>query len=84
MNLIEIVGFIAGALVSLSFLPQIIKSWKSKSTKDIAISLTIINISGQILWIIYGLGISSISLIIMSGITLLMTSSLLILKIKYG
>ena len=84
MNLIEIVGFIAGSLVSLSFLPQIIKSWKSKSTKDIAISLTIINISGQILWIVYGIGISSISLIIMSIITFSMTSSLLILKIKFG
>ena len=80
----EIIGFIAGGLVSVSFLPQIIKSWKSKSTNDIAISLTTINISGQILWITYGIAISSVSLIIMSCLTMLMTLSLLILKIKYG
>ena len=84
MDYLEIIGFIAGGLVAISFLPQVIKSWKTKSTKDIAISLSIINLSGQILWIVYGVGINSISLVVMSSITLIMTASLLILKIKYG
>ena len=84
MELIEIVGFVAGGLVSVSFLPQVIKSWKTKSTKDVALSLSIINLGGQVLWITYGLGIESISLVIMSSITLIMSSSLLILKLRYG
>lgn len=84
MDPVEIIGFIAGGLVSTSFLPQVIKSWKTKSTTDIAISLVIINLSGQVMWTIYGFGINSISLIAMSSITLIMTFSLLILKIKYG
>ncbi len=84
MNSLEILGFIAGSLVAASFLPQVMKSWKSKSTDDIAISLSILNLSGQILWTIYGIRIGSISLIVMSLITQLLTSSLLILKIKYG
>jgi len=84
MDIIETVGFVAGAFTSISFLPQVIKSYKTKSTKDIAISLTIINLCGQILWIAYGLGINSISLIVMSSITLIMTLSLLALKVKYG
>ena len=84
MNLIEIVGFLAGSLIAVSFLPQVIKSWKTKSTNDIAISLTVFNLSGQILWAIYGIGINSISLILMSSITSLITLSLFILKIKHG
>lgn len=84
MDYIEILWFIAWWLVSLSFLPQVIKSWKTKSTWDLAISLTIINILGQILWIAYGVSIHSYALVIMSGITLLMTGSLLALKIKHG
>jgi len=80
----EIIGFIAGTFVSISILPQVIKSWKTKSTNDIALTWNLINLLGQILWIYYGLIISSISLVIMSGITLLMNLLMIILKIKFG
>jgi MtN3 and saliva related transmembrane protein len=80
----EPLGFLAGALVAISLLPQVIKSWKTKSTKDIAVSWTLMNLAGQILWILYGFGVGSASLVIMSGITLLMTISLLVLKLRHG
>jgi MtN3 and saliva related transmembrane protein len=83
-NYIEILGYVAGIFVAVSFMPQVVKSWKTKSTKDIAISLTILNLTGQVLWTLYGIGINSIALIVMSSITLLMTASLLVLKLKYG
>ena len=78
----EIIGFIAGILVACSLIPQTIKSWKTKSTNDISILYMLINLSGQILWIVYGFMISSLSLIIMSSITLIFAISLLILKIR--
>ena len=84
MNQIELLGFAAGGLVAISLMPQVIKSWKTKSTKDLAISWTLINLGGQILWIIYGFYLNSISLIIMSSITLLMTLSLILLKVRFG
>ena len=80
----EPIGFAAGSLVAIALLPQVIKSWKSRSTKDIAISWTLINLSGQVLWIVYGFGVHSASLVTMSGLTLVMTVSLLILKVKNG
>ncbi len=80
----EIIGFIAGVLVATSLIPQTIKSWKSKSTTDISIGWMLINLSGQTIWIIYGVLIGSLSLIVMSGITLALAVSLLVLKIKYG
>jgi len=49
----EIIGFIAGFLVSIALLPQVIKTWKSKSSKDISLYWTIILMSGLFLWIVY-------------------------------
>ncbi len=83
MNTVELIGFAAGALVAISLLPQVIKCWRSKSTRDISILWTLINLGGQILWITYGYYINSISLVVMSGITLLMTISLICLKCNF-
>lgn len=80
----EFIGFIAGSLVAISVFPQVLKSWKTKSTKDIALSWSVINLIGQILWIVYGFLIASYSLVIMSSITLVMNISMIVLKLKYG
>ena len=80
----EIIGFIAGILVASSLLPQVIKSWKTKSTQDISLVWSITSLVGQIMWIFYGIIIGSYSLVIMSGITFLMAISVLFLKLKYG
>ena len=84
MYKIEILGFLAGILVSLSVLPQVIKSWKTKSTKDVALAWSLINLAGQILWIVYGININSMALVVMSSITLAMNISMIYLKLKFG
>ncbi len=84
MNNVELVGFIAGIFVATSLFPQVIKSLKTKSTKDISISYSIINLIGQLLWLTYGVLIGSISLIAMTALTFLMVLMILLLKIKYG
>lgn len=81
---VELVGFIAGLFVASSLFPQVLKSWKTKSTKDISIAWNVINLFGQLIWLLYGILIGSISLIVMTTLTFLMVLSLLILKIKYG
>ncbi len=80
----ELLGFIAGALVAASLLPQVIKSIKSRSTADISLQWSIINICGQLLWIVYGIVIGSVSLYVMSGITFVMATMMLVLKLRYG
>lgn len=84
MNQIEFIGFSAGILVSLSVLPQVIKSWKTKSTRDVSINWSIVNLAGQSLWIYYGFLINSISLIVMSAITLVLNVLMIILKLRFG
>ena len=83
MTEFEVIGYFAGAIVAASLSPQVIKSWKSKSTKDISIAWTIIYMTGLLLWVIYGVGIRSYPIIAMMSVELLMATSLFILKIKY-
>lgn len=80
---VEFIGYLAGSMIAISLLPQIVKSWRTKSTSDISLSWSLINVAGQILWIIYGIGISSQSLVIMSSITLTMAFAMLFMKITY-
>lgn len=81
---IEIVGYLAGLLAAISLSPQVIKAWKTKSTKDISILWTFIYLSALILWIIYGVGIGSNPLIFMVIIETSLALSLIALKLKYG
>lgn len=80
---IEMIGYLAGGMIAISLLPQIVKSWKTKSTNDLSLSWGLISVAGQILWLIYGLGISSQSLVVMSSITLTMAVIMLVMKITY-
>ena len=80
----ELIGFIAGGFVAVSLLPQVVKSWRTKSTHDIALAWSIINLIGQLLWLAYGIAITSYSLIAMSALTAAMNVSMIFLKIKYG
>ncbi len=71
-------------LVVISLVPQVVKSWKTKSTKDISLLRYIIYIVGLILWIIYAIIISNGPVAVMNGIGLLLALIILVLKLRYG
>lgn len=81
---IDLLGYIAGLLVVGSLLPQVIKSWRTKSTKDISLIRYVIYIFGLVLWIIYALLIQAIPLFVMNTVGLILASSILFLKVKYN
>lgn len=79
----EIIGFIGGILLSIQLLPQIIKSIKTKSTKDISYIFLVTSILGSIIMIIYGFLVNSISIIITLLVSCILKIILLLLKLKY-
>ncbi len=81
--LVENLGYIAGFFTTIAFLPQVIKVWRTKSTKDISIWMFLIFTTGVLLWLIYGLLIINYSLIIANTITLILSISILIAKILF-
>jgi MtN3 and saliva related transmembrane protein len=82
-NIINYIGFFAGFCTTMAFVPQAIKAWKTKSTKDISLLMFLIFITGVIFWLIYGILIFKLPLIVANAVTLILAISILIAKIKY-
>ena len=83
MTLITVLCLLAASLTTISFLPQIIKIWKTQKTGDISFVMYIILVTGVFLWLIYGFLIKDLPLILANLVTLILVSSVLFLKIKY-
>jgi len=83
MDTILIVGYIAGALTTLSFVPQVAKAWKMKETRDLSLAMLILFAVGVFLWTLYGFWVDSLPVIAANTITLLLILVLLGLKYRY-
>jgi MtN3 and saliva related transmembrane protein len=76
-------GLTAGVISTVAFLPQLIKTWKSKSAQDLSWGMLIILCAGITLWLVYGVVISDIPVMVSNIVLLLLVSVILVLKIKY-
>lgn len=83
MNYTTIIGLIAGFCTTFAFLPQAIKTIKTKQTSDISLIMYIIINIGVTLWLIYGILRSDLPVILANGIVLIFTLTIMGLKIKY-
>ena len=81
---IEIFGYIAAVLTTAAFLPQLIKTLKTKKADDVSLITLIMFIIGVLSWIIYGYKISSIPILLANLITLLLNLLILISKIYFS
>jgi MtN3 and saliva related transmembrane protein len=83
MDYIAILGYSAGIFGSIPMLPQIYKSYISKSTKDLSFLFLIFSIISSSLWVTYGYLINDVPLFICSILYFLLNSCLFFLKIYY-
>ncbi len=84
MDYVSLVGFAAGACTTVAFLPQLVRAWKTKSTRDLSLPTFAIFCAGTILWLAYGLLTSSLPLIAANVVTVLIAAGIIVLKLKYG
>ena len=80
----EFIGLLAGILTTGAFIPQVLKIWKTQSTKDISVSMYLVMITGVVLWLIYGVYIESFSIIVSNIVAFSLQLTILILKLKNG
>ncbi|MEI9809492.1 MAG: SemiSWEET transporter [Bacteroidota bacterium] len=83
MEFPEILGYVAGAITTLTFLPQVIKTWKERSAKDISLMMFVIAVANEILWIWYGILLNNWVIILTNSILLAMSSTMIYLKLRY-
>lgn len=84
MSGVDILGYVAGAITAFTFLPQVIKTWKDKSAKDISLMMFVIAAANEVLWIIYGIEKSDWVIILTNTVVLMMSLTMIILKLRYG
>ncbi|MFP4163206.1 MAG: SemiSWEET transporter [Chitinispirillaceae bacterium] len=79
----EITGLAAGALTTASFLPQVIKTYRSRSAKDLSLGMFSLFTLGVFLWLIYGIAIKELPIIAANAVTFVLALSLLVSKFRY-
>jgi MtN3 and saliva related transmembrane protein len=79
----EITGYIAAILTTTSFVPQVFLTWKTRRTDGVSLVMYGILTVGVALWFVYGLQIGAMPVIVANFITLIMTSFILTMKIRY-
>ncbi|MEI8570593.1 SemiSWEET transporter [Methylomonas sp. EFPC1] len=82
MNLIpELIGYLAATLTTASFLPQAIKTFKTRDTESLSLGMYSMFTLGVLLWLIYGIYLVNIAIIVANAITFLLAAAILGFKI---
>ncbi len=76
-------GLSAAALTTAAFLPQVIKTWRTRQTRDISLAMFLVLCTGIVLWLIYGVLRDDLALVVGNAITLVLAGTILAFKVRY-
>ena len=79
----EIFGFVAATLSTVAFLPQVIKTWKSRSARDVSYALLLTFSTGCLCWVIYGFQVDAKPVMIANSLTLTLNLAILAMKFTF-
>ena len=82
--MLDLLGYLAAALTTVAFFPQVLKAFKTKSTKDMSLLMWLLLSVGVLCWLIYGIELGSGPIIVANGVTLVLAGAVLALKIIHG
>jgi MtN3 and saliva related transmembrane protein len=78
----EIIGFVAAALTTLSFVPQVVLTWRTRDTRGVSLAMYAVFTVGIALWLAYGWLLQSWPMIIANIVTLSLAASILAMKLR--
>ena len=81
---VDVLGYVAGLITAFTFLPQVLKTWKTKSAKDVSLAMFVIALTNQILWLAFGILREDPVIIITNAVMICMTTFMISLKLKYN
>ncbi len=84
MTFTTILGYAAGALTALTFVPQVIKTWRDKHARDISMNMFILAFVNEIMWLVWGALIGEWIIISTNAVMLFMSGAMIVMKIKYN
>ena len=83
MDTITIIGYVAGGLTTASFLPQVVKTARSRSARDISEAMLLVFFFGLGLWTLYGVQVGSPPIIAANTITMCLVAAILVMKVRF-
>lgn len=83
MSALQLLGLAAGTITSITFLPQVIQIWKTKSAKDISMFMLMLLILGVSMWLTYGILVMDAAIIYTNSMVLIMSLVMLYFKVKF-
>jgi MtN3 and saliva related transmembrane protein len=80
----EIIGFVAGTLITLALVPQVYRLWKLRSAREISLLFTSLNMLGGICWLIYGIANRSPAIIASNVAAFFLVLAMVVAKLRFG
>jgi MtN3 and saliva related transmembrane protein len=84
MDTLTLLGFAAGLLTTIAFIPQVVKTWKAKSAKDVSLHTLVTFTLGVGLWLAYGIVKQEPPIIVWNAATLVLAGAILAMKVRFG
>ena len=83
-DMVEYIGYFGSFLTAITFVPQVYKSWQSKSVGDLSIWMVLIVVTSALVWLVYAFAINSGPVIVANTIVLVLTLVLLFFKYRFA
>ena len=81
---VEALGLVAGLLVSLGLVPQILRVLKLRDARQISLPFNLLSLGGTVLWLAYGILLGLLAVVFWNGINCVLYVFLLSVKLRYG
>ncbi len=81
---VMLLGLVAACSTTMAFVPQVIKTLRTRSIGDLSLGMFSVMVTGIVLWLLYALIRSDLPLAVANGVTLVLAGTILVLKLRHG
>ena len=81
---VEVLGYVAATLTTVSFVPQVLQVYRTRSTRDVSLGMFLLFTAGVIAWLVYGILLNSYPVMACNGATLVLAGAILVAKLRWG
>ncbi|MCX7932399.1 MAG: SemiSWEET transporter [Rhodovarius sp.] len=82
MDVAEALGLAAGTLTTAAFVPQVLRTWRTRSAEDFSLPMLLMFVAGVALWLGYGIAVAALPVVLANGITLALASVILWVRLR--
>ncbi len=79
-----VIGYVAGFCTTMSFVPQVVRAWRTRQTDDLAWGWLIVFALGLALWLVYGIILHNWPMILANSITISLCTALMLMKVRFS